>query len=47
MKILTRDEKEFLQLMIQEDEKEFNKNFNSFMEQLDEEYRKIRTKVIM
>mgnify|MGYP001081828828 FL=1 len=39
MKILTRDEKEFLQLMIQEDEKEFNKNFNSFMEQLDEEYR--------
>ena len=39
MKKLTRDEKEFLNLMIQEDEKEFNKNFNSFMEQLDEEYR--------
>lgn len=39
MKILTRDEKEFLHLMIQEDEKEFNLNFNSFMEQLDEEYR--------
>ena len=35
MKKLTRDEKEFLNLMIQEDEKEFN----SFMEQLDEEYR--------
>lgn len=39
MKKLTRDEIKFLQLMIQEDEKEFNKNFNSFMEQLDEEYR--------
>ena len=39
MKKLTRDEIKFLQLMLTEEEEEFNKNFNSFMEQLDEEYR--------
>ena len=38
MKKLAIDEIEFLQQMFIEEEEEFNKNFDSFMEELDKYY---------